>query len=106
MMAEAPSLLVPTTTVPVPPEIWRLLGYNNEMPHTGIDVVVTAGAHVALARLIRLDGVHGILVERVQEASRVVRGVTDRSCHGVEVRRRPRERCVLNRDIRNFVSDT
>jgi hypothetical protein len=71
-MAKAPALLVPTATVPVAPEIRCLLGYNNEMSHTDLDCVVTTRAHVYLARLIRLDGVHSILVERVQKVSRVV----------------------------------
>jgi hypothetical protein len=33
--------------------------------------------------------VHGVLVERVQKASRVVREVSDRSCHGMEGRQGP-----------------
>ena len=58
MMAEAPALLVPTTTVPVAPEIGCISGNHNEVPHANLDGAVTAGAYIALARLIRLDGVH------------------------------------------------
>jgi hypothetical protein len=87
MVAQAPPLLVPAATMPVTPEIWRVLRYNDKMPDTNLDDTVTTGTHVRLACLIRLDGVHGVVVELVQKTSKVARGVLGRWRHDKEGRR-------------------
>ncbi len=86
MVAQAPPLLVPAATMPVTPEIWRVLRYNDKMPDTNLDDTVTTGTHVRLACLIRLDGVHGVVVELVQKTSKVARGVLGRWRHDKEGR--------------------
>ena len=87
MMAETPALLVPASTVPVAPEIGGVLRYDDEMSHTDLDRIVTTGAHVALACLIRLDRMHNVLAELTKEPSLVVCEVAGRRCHGRKGRR-------------------
>lgn len=82
MMAETAPLLVPATAVPVSPEIGGVLRYDNEMPNADLDHAVTAGAHVPLACLIRLDGMHDRLIEFAKEPSRAMCELASRRCHG------------------------
>jgi len=71
MMAEAPTLLVPATTVPVAPEIRGVLWYDHKMPNADLDQAIAARAHVVLARLIRLDRMYQVVIELVKESSRI-----------------------------------
>ncbi len=55
-------LLEPTSPMPVTPKI-RSTGWNDDkMPYTDLDPRFTAGTHVRLACLIRLDGTDDVIV--------------------------------------------
>ncbi len=64
MVAESPAFLVPTPAMPVAPQIRRILWYDDQMANSDIHDAVTARAGIRLASLIRLDGVHDVVVER------------------------------------------
>lgn len=76
-MAEAAAFLVPATAVPVTSEIRGILWHDDEVPDADVDDTLTAGAHVGLARLIRLYGVHCMVVQRTVKSWRF-KGATGR----------------------------
>ncbi|MEN8041949.1 MAG: hypothetical protein ABFR95_10650 [Actinomycetota bacterium] len=49
--------------MPVTAKIRGFLGYNDQMPDADLDRAVAPGAHVTLARLVRLDRVHHVFSE-------------------------------------------
>lgn len=49
---------IPASPMPMTPQVHRVGGHGHHVAHAGGDVVGTAGAHVALDSLIRLDAVH------------------------------------------------
>ncbi len=71
MMAEATSFLVPTSTVPVAPEIGSGLRNDDQVANTDPDEALTTGTHVALACLVRLDRMHKMVFELTQESRRI-----------------------------------
>ncbi len=50
--------------MPMAPQIRRILWYDDQMANSDIHDAVTARAGIRLASLIRLDGVHDVVVER------------------------------------------
>jgi hypothetical protein len=91
MMPQATALLVPATAVPMAPEVRCLFRNDDKVSHANLDDAVTTRAHVALACLIRLDGVHHVLTELAQEFSRAVGELVSRCCHGKQGRQPERE---------------
>lgn len=63
MIAASTTLLVPTTPVPVTPEVWALGGNDDEVSDTNLDVVVASRTQIPLARLIGLDRADDFVVE-------------------------------------------
>ncbi len=63
MVAEPPTLLEPAAAMPVPPQVGRRVGDDDEVADTGFDRAVAPGAQVRLDRLIRLDGTHDLIIE-------------------------------------------
>jgi hypothetical protein len=51
----APVPVVPTCAVPVPAQVGRLVGDDHQMADADIDLLVAAGAEVALRRLERMN---------------------------------------------------
>jgi len=68
VVAEAATFLVPAAAVPVASEICCISGDDDEMTDTDLDKGLTAGAHIGLARLIRLNGVHRVIIEPTVES--------------------------------------
>lgn len=60
MVAAPATFLVPTSPVPVPPQIWCLLGHHDQVTDTCIDDRFASGAEVRLACLVRLDGLNDL----------------------------------------------
>jgi len=56
-------VLEPTTAVPVTSQVGGEPWNNNDVTDTRFDPRVAAGTHICLAGLIRLNGVHGCIVE-------------------------------------------
>ena len=52
----------PAAQVPVPSPVGVVLGHGDDVAHPGLDVVLAAGAQVALHRLERMDAPHLDLV--------------------------------------------
>ena len=90
MVTEAAAFLVPAATMPVTSEIRCIPWDNDEMTNTDIDGSLTAWACIGLARLIRLNGVHSVIIERIVE-SRRLSGIACRRCHGGKGRREAAE---------------
>ncbi len=67
-MAEAATFLVPAATMPVSSEIWCIFGDDDEMTNTDLDDRLTARACIGLACLIRLNGMHRVIIERAVES--------------------------------------
>jgi hypothetical protein len=63
VVAQAPAILEPATTVPVATQVWSLLRDDDDVPYTNIDDRLTTRTNVGLARLIRLDGMNDLVVE-------------------------------------------
>lgn len=72
--------------MPVTPEIWSIVGYNNKMTDSRIDCRIAAGAEVHLARLIGLYRVNDVFIEFAEKLSRSMRVVVSRTGHGGEGR--------------------
>jgi hypothetical protein len=53
-MAEAAAFLVPTATVPVTSEVWRIRRDDDKMTNADLDGALAAGTHVGFARLVWL----------------------------------------------------
>jgi hypothetical protein len=87
MVSKAPALLVPTPSVPMTPQIRGIIGDNNKMSDTYLDEVLTTGAHIALACLVRLDRMHHVPIEAIQRSRRILAVTIGESCHGGESRR-------------------
>lgn len=68
MVTEAATFLVPAATVPVASEIWCIRWDDDEMANAHLDDSLTTRAHIGLARLIRLNGVHRVIIERTVES--------------------------------------
>jgi hypothetical protein len=68
VVAEAATFLVPAATVPVASEIWCIRWDDDEMANTDVDDSLTTRAHIGLARLIGLNGVHRVFTERTVES--------------------------------------
>ncbi len=66
MVPKAPTFLVPAPTMPMASQIGSVIGNHNQMSNTDFDDALTAGAHVTLACLVRLDRMHHVPVEPVQ----------------------------------------
>ena len=47
--------MLPTGAVPVPAEVGRVVGNHHHVADTDVDLLVAAGAQVALRRLERMD---------------------------------------------------
>ena len=56
-------LLEPATAVPVTSQVGGGPWNNNDVTDTRLDPRVAAGTHIRLAGLVRLNGVHGCIVE-------------------------------------------
>ena len=67
MVAEAATLLVPASTMPVTSEIWRISRDYDEMTDADVDDSLTARARIGLACLIRLYGMHRVIIEHTLE---------------------------------------
>jgi hypothetical protein len=61
VVAETSAFLEPAPAVPVPAEIRRLLGNDNDVADSGVDDRLTTRADVRLARLIRLDRMNHLM---------------------------------------------
>jgi hypothetical protein len=96
MVSKAPALLVPATPMPMTPKIGSIIGYDNEMSDTNFDEALTTGAHVFLARLIRLDRMHHMTVEAILRSRCILAVATGGSCHGGEGRRKMANLLVLD----------
>jgi len=53
--------------VPVAAHVWSILWHDNNVAHANVDRAFATRAHIALARLIRLDRVHKLSIEIVGE---------------------------------------
>ena len=68
MIAEAAAFLVPTATVPVTSEVWRIRRDDDKMTNADLDGALAAGAHVGFARLVWLYGVHRMVIEGTMDS--------------------------------------
>ncbi len=62
MIAETPAFLEPASTVPMSTQIRRLLGDDDDVANSGVDDRFTTRADVRLARLIRLNRMHHLVL--------------------------------------------
>jgi hypothetical protein len=94
VVAAPTTFLVPTTSVPMTPEVGALGGHDDEVAHADLDIVVAPRTHISLARLIGLDRADDFVVETSQSrigGSR--RGIE----HDFEVRSVSADSCVCAR---------
>lgn len=66
VVPESSSFLVPTASMPMPPEVSSVLRHDDEVANTHIDHGGAARTDVRLARLIRLNRMHVMFVERTK----------------------------------------
>lgn len=63
MVAESPAFLEPAAAMPVPSQVWGLLGDDDDVSDAGIDDRLASRTDVGLTRLIRLDRMDDLVVE-------------------------------------------
>lgn len=73
MIAEAAAFLVPTATVPVTSEVWRIRRDDDKMTNANLDRALAAGTHVGFARLVWLYWVHRMVIECTMDFRRINR---------------------------------
>jgi len=88
MVSKAPALFVPATSVPVAPKVGSIVWHDNKMSNANFDEALTAGAHVALACLVRLDRMHDVPVEAILHLRRIIAVATGGTCHFGEGRQK------------------
>lgn len=67
--------------MPVTPKVGCGLRHDHEMADTNLDETGATGTRVLLARLVRLDRVHEVVVELTKVSSCLDRGVVVRRSH-------------------------
>ncbi|GMQ94192.1 MAG: hypothetical protein BMS9Abin12_1676 [Acidimicrobiia bacterium] len=73
MMSEATPLLVPAPSVPMATKIRGIFRDDDEMSYADFDDAVTPGTGITLVCLIRLNGVHMVVIEVPEHASAIDR---------------------------------